>query len=74
MLSGLSDISRRRKSFSASISGKKSKINGLGKQKITLSESAIQALINSYSREAGLRNLERMSDKIARKIALQDCK
>ena len=45
------------------------KRNGLGKQKITLSSQAIQALINSYSREAGLRNLERMSDKIARKIA-----
>jgi ATP-dependent Lon protease len=45
------------------------KRNGLGKQKITLSTPAIQALINSYSREAGLRNLERMSDKVARKIA-----
>ncbi|MBP9887100.1 MAG: endopeptidase La [Leptospiraceae bacterium] len=45
------------------------KRNGLGKQKISLSNSAIHTLINSYSREAGLRNLERMSDKIARKIA-----
>lgn len=45
------------------------KRNGLGKEKVTLTSPAIQSLINSYSREAGLRNLERMSDKIARKIA-----
>lgn len=45
------------------------KRNGLGKEKVNLTSPAIQSLINSYSREAGLRNLERMSDKIARKIA-----
>jgi ATP-dependent Lon protease len=43
--------------------------NGIVKKNIILTKKAIYQLIESYSRESGLRNLERMADKIARKIA-----
>lgn len=43
--------------------------NGLKDKKITFEKDAIESLINSYSRESGLRGLDRMADKIARKIA-----
>ncbi len=43
--------------------------NGLKEKKITFETKAIISLINSYSRESGLRGLERMTDKIIRKIA-----
>ncbi len=45
--------------------------NGLKDKNISLKKDAIHTLIESYSRESGLRNLERMADKIARKIAFK---
>lgn len=43
--------------------------NGLKKDGIQLDNSTIIHLINSYSRESGLRGLERTSDRLARKLA-----
>lgn len=45
------------------------KKDGIEKIKLRFEDDAVVALINSYSREAGLRGLEKMVDKIARKIA-----
>src|ERR1700678_1488705 len=43
--------------------------NGLGDQKIEFSEEALREIIYSYTREAGLRNLEREIARVCRKIA-----
>ena len=43
--------------------------NGLGDQKIEFSEEALREIIHSYTREAGLRNLEREIARVCRKIA-----
>ncbi len=43
--------------------------NGLGDQKIEFSEDALREIIHSYTREAGLRNLEREIARVCRKIA-----
>src|ERR1700693_450936 len=43
--------------------------NGLGDQKIEFSEDALREIIHSYTREAGLRNLEREIGRVCRKIA-----
>ncbi len=47
--------------------------HGLSKNELVFEDSAIQALIDNYTRESGLRNLEReiasLSRKIARKVA-----
>ncbi|MCB1143965.1 MAG: endopeptidase La [Leptospiraceae bacterium] len=43
--------------------------NGLTNKKIDISRDTIEYLINSYSRESGLRGLERTTDKLLRKIA-----
>ena len=43
--------------------------NGLERKLITFSDGAIRALIGEYTREAGLRNLERLFASICRKIA-----
>jgi ATP-dependent Lon protease len=45
--------------------------NGLSNKKIEFSDSAIQKIIRGYTRENGLRNLERLVSKIYRKIALK---
>ncbi|MCB1178503.1 MAG: endopeptidase La, partial [Leptospiraceae bacterium] len=45
--------------------------NGLGKSGIELQKDTIEFLINSYSRESGLRGLERTTDKLVRKIAYE---
>jgi ATP-dependent Lon protease len=45
--------------------------NGLDYKKWTFDTKTIPFFINSYSRESGLRGLEKMTDKIARKIALK---
>lgn len=50
---------------------KVSKKTGIYEKKITLDNQAIYTLANSYSREAGMRGMERMSEKIARKLALK---
>ncbi len=42
--------------------------NGLREDEATFSEDALKAIIRSYTREAGVRNLERMIGSICRKI------
>jgi ATP-dependent Lon protease len=42
---------------------------GLKRRKITVNEKALFAIINGYTSEAGVRNLERQLNKIFRKIA-----
>jgi ATP-dependent Lon protease len=43
--------------------------HGLSQSKLTITKKAIQALIDGYTREAGLRNLEREIASVARKVA-----
>ncbi|MDZ7753049.1 MAG: endopeptidase La [Gammaproteobacteria bacterium] len=47
---------------------KQVKNNGLKEEEITISESAIRDIIRYYTREAGVRNLEREISKICRKV------
>ena len=44
--------------------------NGLKARSIDIETKSIPEFINSYSRESGLRGLEKMTDKIARKLAI----
>ncbi|MDO4264360.1 MAG: S16 family serine protease, partial [Deinococcus sp.] len=52
--------------------------NGLKKNQITLTDPALEKLISNYTREAGVRNLEReigtVARKVARRVALGDIK
>ena len=43
--------------------------NGLSKKNISISKTAISSIINKYTREAGVRNLERQIAAICRKVA-----
>jgi len=43
--------------------------HGLKKSQLTISDDGIKTLIDSYTREAGLRNLERSIASVARKVA-----
>ncbi len=43
--------------------------NGLKPEQLTISDGALQKIVNSYTREAGVRNLERKLGEIARKAA-----
>ena len=45
--------------------------NGLSAEQLSLSEAALRAIINHYTHEAGVRQLERMIGQVARKIARQ---
>jgi ATP-dependent Lon protease len=45
--------------------------HGLSNQKAAFDRSALNAVINSYTREAGLRNLERELSAIVRKLAVK---
>ena len=49
--------------------GKTLKRNGLNNKIIKMTDDTVRQLINSYSRESGLRGLERTTDKLVRKIA-----
>ncbi|MDO4920461.1 MAG: endopeptidase La [Phascolarctobacterium sp.] len=48
---------------------KEIKLNGLDKYKVAVSEKAIRRVIHDYTREAGVRNLERKLAAVCRKIA-----
>jgi len=50
---------------------KQIKENGLSETELDISESAVRAVIRTYTREAGVRNLEREMSKIARKVVKQ---
>ena len=43
--------------------------NGLGRGRISFSDAALRAIIEEYSREAGVRDLERQIGSICRKVA-----
>ncbi len=45
------------------------KENGLRSEELSFSESGLQEIIQGYTREAGVRNLERQIGKIGRKVA-----
>ena len=47
---------------------KQFKANGIKKGELTISESAVRGIIQHYTREAGVRNLEREISKICRKV------
>lgn len=48
---------------------KQLKVHGLGKRDIKLTDNALKQIINRYTKEAGVRNLERTLAQVARKIA-----
>ena len=48
---------------------KQIKENGLNKEEISFSEGAVRNIINYYTREAGVRNLEREIGSVCRKVA-----
>ena len=48
---------------------KQFKEHGLTKEQITIKDDAIRAIISDYTREAGIRNLEREIARICRKVA-----
>ncbi|HXU11751.1 MAG TPA: endopeptidase La, partial [Candidatus Binatia bacterium] len=50
---------------------RQSRENGLAPEDLVLDDTTLAAIISGYTREAGLRNLEREIAKIARKIALR---
>jgi ATP-dependent Lon protease len=50
---------------------KQSKINGIKKGEWSISDDAIKSIIRHYTREAGVRNLEREIAKLARKAVRQ---
>jgi ATP-dependent Lon protease len=48
---------------------KQTKINGLSKENIEFANSSLQTIIRRYTREAGVRNLEREIASVCRKVA-----
>jgi ATP-dependent Lon protease len=50
------------------------KANGLFENELTISEAAIREIIRNYTREAGVRNLERELSKLCRKVVKEAAK
>ena len=50
---------------------KRSKANGITEGQLTISDDAIDEIINGYTLEAGVRNLERNIDAVCRKAAVK---
>lgn len=48
---------------------KKVKENGLGESGVVFTEEAVRTIINDYTRESGVRNLEREISNVCRKVA-----
>eukprot|EP00931_Biecheleriopsis_adriatica_P042947 TRINITY_DN2450_c0_g1_i1.p1 TRINITY_DN2450_c0_g1~~TRINITY_DN2450_c0_g1_i1.p1 ORF type:complete len:997 (-),score=250.97 TRINITY_DN2450_c0_g1_i1:27-2981(-) len=44
--------------------------SGVGPQQLTLEEAALQKMIGEYAREAGVRHLRQLLEKVSRKVAL----
>lgn len=53
---------------------KQQKQNGLGKVRIDISDDVLMQVITGYTRESGVRNLERTIEQIARKLAVIEVK
>jgi ATP-dependent Lon protease len=51
--------------------GRQLKEHGLGKGRLTIKDETVLAIIEGYTREAGVRNLERMIGSVCRYIATQ---
>jgi len=51
--------------------GRQLKEHGLSKEQLTIRDEALTAIIDSYTREAGVRNLERMIGSVCRFVATQ---
>ena len=47
------------------------KTNGINQNQLTITTSALKEIINEYTREAGVRELERSIGKICRKVAVE---
>ena len=47
---------------------KQTKANGLGESELTISEAALREIVRYYTREAGVRNLDREISKVCRKV------
>ena len=45
--------------------------NGLKKEHVKLSKTAIEYIVENYTRESGVRELEKKISKVVRKIALE---
>ena len=45
--------------------------NGLNRERLTISDNALRSIISDYTREAGVRNLERKLGAVCRKAALE---
>lgn len=50
---------------------KQLEINGLGENRLAISDNAMKAIIERYTKEAGVRSLERMLGTVCRKAALE---
>jgi ATP-dependent Lon protease len=48
---------------------KQLRINGLANKKVDITEKGLKEVVSSYTREAGVRNLERNLASIGRKMA-----
>jgi ATP-dependent Lon protease len=48
---------------------KQRRANGLREEEITITEDAVRAIVRGYTREAGVRNLERQVATVCRKVA-----
>ena len=47
---------------------------GLTPEQCEITEDAIRAIIRDYTREAGVRNLERLIGAVCRHVAMRDCR
>ena len=50
---------------------KEKEANGIGKEKVTINKAAIERIIEDYTRESGVRTLEKKIGKVFRRLACQ---